>query len=168
MSIWIWHIWNHCCNVYWWNIQPRPVQIEDIRGPESSSLQSASAKKVPLPYQCWKSTRRWDSHLAYEIYLQSSLPWWYQSHERHERSSRNSFRHNIRNGMLLYKRARVTGSVDVVWSLFEYGHVKLDPLVPSYKIHLENQPNIIIRNSSTLPKQPQWFISSWTLQENLQ
>lgn len=43
-------------------------------------------------------------------------------------------------------RSGVTGVVEAVWNLLEFRHVKIQPKVETFSIHIENEREIIMRN----------------------
>lgn len=66
-------------------------------------------------------------------------------------SRSNPSRGNNRNDLHLYMLARVRGAVEVAWELWEFRHVRMNPTVHAYRIHLEIELIFIARNP-TLPQ----------------
>lgn len=52
----------------------------------------------------------------------------------------------MQNEIRAYMRARVVGSIEAAWNLFEFRHVRINPSIQALDIHLEGQIQVLIRN----------------------
>lgn len=76
-------------------------------------------------------------------------------------SSRNLARDNTWSGIHRYMRARVIGSVESVWNLFEYCNVKFDLQAAAHTINLEIEKSIFTSHSSVPSNLSDWRLPKW-------
>lgn len=105
--------------------------------------------KISVSPQCGACPRWSKCAVSDEIRAQTLTTTAVQTNltQKWELEVRNCTRDNIRNGIHLYRWAKLTGSVEVTWRLFEFRHVRINPIVKVHNIVLlEIRWNIVIGN----------------------